>query len=341
MTWLGDETVRHLREVVDDPDLSGTKYRLVGRVGSGGMATVFEVEDTELDRHVALKILGSADVESSRAERLLNEARVLAALEHPNLVPIHDVGVLADGRVFYVMKLVRGERLDGWAVRGRPLAETLRLFSRVCEAVAFAHAHGVIHRDLKPENVLVGAFGEALVVDWGLARTATPAESDAAAASSAAPRLLTPKSTRDGEVLGTPAYMAPEQARGETGRVDARSDVYALGGVLFFLLTGRPPDHGSGRHRDGCSPRSIAASVPRRLDAVCTKALAVDPADRYPDGGELAADVGRFLDGAAVAAYHEGLLERAWRFVGRHRLVLALVAAYVVMRLLVLFGARI
>ncbi len=241
----------------------------------------------------------------SEADRLLREARVLARLEHPGLVPVHDAGVLPDGRVFYAMKLVRGRRLDRYAADGPTPADRLAVFRKICEAVAFAHANGVVHRDLKPENVMVGAFGEVLVLDWGVARRAEdPAEPG-------------------GTVLGTRAYMAPEQAEGRTEQVDARADVYALGAILQGLLSA-PPE-----------PR---ASFARALSAVSDKAMARERDDRYPSVEDLSADVRRLLDGDAPIAYREGLLERAGRFYRRYRTPILLILAYLVMRaLLILF----
>ena len=172
MSGLSDAALRHLREISDQPDLTGTPYALVETLGRGGMGAVYLAHDSRLDREVALKVVqlpeGKGDL-----DRLLLEARVLAQLEHPGIVPVHDAGVLPDGRAFYVMKHVRGYGLDEYA-RTAPLPERLRAFERICEAVAFAHAHGVIHRDLKPENVMVGPFGEVLVMDWGVAKVRRP-----------------------------------------------------------------------------------------------------------------------------------------------------------------------
>jgi serine/threonine protein kinase len=193
--------VERLRQAAGWPDLTATKYEVIEELARGGMGTIYRARDRELEREVALKVPHEGSGQ---------EARTLAQLEHPGIVPVHDVGTLPDGRRFYVMKLVRGRRLDQWAP-GQPPAERLRLFEKICEAVAFAHAHGVIHLDLKPANIMVGEFGEVLVMDWGIARVAG----------------------REHRVTaGTPGYMAPEQERGEGGEA---SDVYALGAILRFL----------------------------------------------------------------------------------------------------------
>ncbi len=356
---LTDDVLDHLRAVADLPDLTGTKYRLLATLGRGGMGTVYRAEDTGLGREVALKVLADPDPAGDLSARLLAEARLLARLEHPNIVPVHDVGTLLDGRVFYAMKLVRGRRLDAWRGDAPGRAPLLRLFRRVCEAVAFAHENGVIHRDLKPENIMVGPFGEALVMDWGVAKAlpagpgATPATGSAAAPPTggeepAGPAQEPPGATAHGVVLGTPAYMAPEQARGETGGLDARTDVYALGAILYYLLAGRPPF-------DPVPPaevlrrvldetprplRQIDPGIPRPLAAICERAMARGLTDRYPTVLELADEVDRFLDGLPVRAHRETPLERAGRVLGRHRVLAYLVLAYLVMRVIVLFLAE-
>jgi serine/threonine protein kinase len=207
MTWLADDAVARLRAIADEPDFSATRYRLVHELARGGMGVIYEAEDLELQRRVAIKVLATELASRDAAERMRAEARVIARLEHPGIVPLHDAGTLPDGRVFYVMKLVRG----------RTLAESdnLRVFLRVCEAVAFAHARGVIHCDLKPSNVMVGEFGEVLVMDWGVA-----------------------KSIGEEAVAGTRGFMPPEQERGEA--LDAAADVFALGSMLRMMATAPP-----------------------------------------------------------------------------------------------------
>jgi serine/threonine protein kinase len=302
MTRLDDGALARLRAAAGEPDLSGTKYRLAGVAGAGGMGTVYVVEDTELQRRVALKVL---DVPDAGIEaRLRREAQVLARLEHPGIVPVHDVGALPDGRAFYTMKWVQGDRLDRHLARGPvPLAERLRLFLRIADPVAFAHAQGVLHRDLKPENVMVGAFGEVLVMDWGLAKLGAGASGGAG-------------STGESSVLGTPGFMSPEQRDGGSAHVDGRADVYSLGALLLWMA---------------------GDDAPRPLQAVCRKAMAEVRGDRYPDVPSLSSDVTRYLDGAAVSAYPESLVRRAMRVAKRHRTALGIVAAYLAVRALIFF----
>jgi serine/threonine protein kinase len=274
---------------------------------------------------VAIKVLDLPDPSGDLTERLRREARVLALLEHPGIVPVHDVGSLPDGRPFYSMKLVRGERLDESAARLATLPERLRLFLRVCEPIAFAHSRGVVHRDLKPGNVMVGPFGEVLVLDWGIARLLVdgePRSADAGAPRGAgqAPEALREERTAAGTVLGTPGFMAPEQERGDED-VDHRADVFALGTLLETLAGG-------------------VSGANRRLAAIVAKATAARPQERYADVSALSADVTRLLDGEPVSAYRERPWERAARFASRHRVALLLLATYLAARALVLLVYR-
>jgi serine/threonine-protein kinase len=248
----------------------------------------------------------------------MREAQILASLEHPGIVPVHDVGALGDGRLFYVMKRVRGERFDDF-VRGQHThAELLRAFLQVCDAVAFAHASGVIHRDLKPQNVMLGAFGEVLVLDWGVAQIRGASDQSGSASATAA---------------GTPGYMAPEQAQGSA---DERADVFGLGGVLYFLITGEHPPAGS-----EASNQWSATDTPAALRAICQRARALEAPHRYQTVGALAADVANYLDARPVAAHAEGILERGRRVASRHRTAILLVLAYLVMRIaFLLFAGR-
>ena len=304
MIRLDDARLERLRESLRTPDLAGTRYELLGVAGTGGTGTVYVVRDGELGRRVALKVLDVED--EDLGARLRREAGVLAQLEHPGIVPVHEVGTLADGRLFYTMKLVDGERLDRHVAPGLSIAERLRLFLRVADAVGFAHARGVVHRDLKPANIMVGPFGEVLVLDWGLAKRVG---SDAGP-----PRR---GETGSGAVLGTPGFMAPEQEAGGSAAVDARADIYSLGAILESLLPSPGPS-------------------PAALRAVAAKAKAAEPRDRYPDVAALAGDVTRFLDGERVSVVAESLLGRARRLAFRHRLALGILGAYVLGRSIML-----
>ena len=345
---LSDAAVTRLRALGRWPEFESGRYAVVEEIGRGGMGTVYLALDEELGREVAIKIpnaLASASLE----RRLRNEARVLARLEHPGIVPIHDAGRLADGRLFYVMKRVRGRTL-GDHLRDNPdLNERLRLFERICEPVAFAHAQGFIHRDLTPGNVMVGAFGEVMVMDWGVAKTVGSRQSavDSHSLQSESPvpvdsRQESPvpvdsasnsaPKTDAGTVVGTAGFMAPEQARGDVQELDARADVYGLGAILFLLLTDRVPEGDpAGRLRN--------AGISRPLAAICARALASEPAQRYPSVTALADDVARFRDNRKVDAYAETAVDRLGRFCRTHRTAILLVLAYIVMRAAVAFFA--
>jgi serine/threonine protein kinase len=284
------------------------------------MGTVYRARDVELGRDVALKVVRDDVLSSATAERLLREARALARLEHPGIVPVHDVGRLPDGRAYYAMKLVRGERLDERLKHGVTLGEVVRLFARISEAIAFAHANDVIHRDLKPQNVMVGAFGEVLVLDWGIAKMKSEvrvpsSEEDAGTE----PRVRSDADTAEGTVAGTPGYMAPEQLAGRVSEIDTRTDIYALGAILRDLV--------------GALPKAPA----RPLQSIVARAMAPVAAERYASVRELADDVAWFADGLPVSAHREGFLERSRRIARRHRTAITLVLAYLVMRVALLF----
>jgi len=301
MKWLSDDKLDHLLDIV------GTRYVCVEELGRGGMGTVYLAEDRELDRLVAIKVLNTLDVTDDLRQRMMREAQVIARLEHPGIVPVHDAGTLPDGRIFYAMKYVRGSRLDEYAAQGASLRDRLRKFQAVCDAVAFAHAHGVIHRDLKPQNIMIGPYSEVLVMDWGVAKIRDD------------PRQTAVFNTSDGTVIGTRNYMSPEQARGEV-EIDERADVYSLGAVLKFLLTDQ--------------------KVSKPAKAIYLKAMAQTPADRYASASELSTDIGRLLDAEPVSAYRENALEKAGRWVGKNRFLVLLVLAYLLMRIFLIFMSR-
>jgi len=330
MKSLSDRVVARLQADMRLPDLSGTRYNLLRHLACGGMGSVWLAEDTVLKRRVALKVLDLADPADNLDVRLLREARILAGLEHPGIVPVHDAGTLADGRAFCCMKYVEGQTLTQH-VATLNLPDRLRLLERIAEPLDFAHARGFIHRDLKPDNVMIGAFGEVLVMDWGLAKVGvTSLEAGEPEISTAVqPTQNSLPVTGQGSVLGTRGYMSPEQARGDI-EVDHRTDIFSLGAILTFMLTGSAP---------GELP-AASGSVPRPLRAICAKAMAVDPDARYRSAREMTADITQYLNGEPVSAYPEGLLERSRRVFTRHRTAVVLVAVYLIIRVLFILFAR-
>ena len=320
MKWLSDQVVDHLRNAIELPDLSGTRYRALRELGRGGMGSVWLVEDTTLNRQVALKIVDAAFGKGTLVDRLLREAEILASLEHPGIVPVHDAGTLTDGSVFYCMKYVQGQTLNHHVSKLRSISEQLRLIQRLAEPLAFAHSKGVLHRDLKPANIMIGPFGEVLVMDWGLAKRGS-VESNSGSNSSPA----SPNSGQTTGIVGTVGFMAPEQARGEPA--DERSDIFSLGAVMAFVLNGGPTTEGQ-------------APVPRPLQAICAKAMADDPSARYQNVGQLAFDIARFLEQSPVNAYRESIVDRIRRLTHRHGTAIVLVLAYLLMRILFIIFAR-
>jgi serine/threonine-protein kinase len=335
------------------------RYRILRHHASGGLGRVYVAYDEELNREVALKEIHTryGHLADCRA-RFLLEAEVTGRLEHPGIVPVYGLGKYEDGLPYYAMRFIQGESLKDaiqnyhqtrspdTGQRMLALRHLLGVFLAVCQAVRYAHSRGVVHRDLKPENVMLGKFGETLVVDWGLAKSLGPlpdASTISGAETADGPLRLEPEGvplvTRAGTVLGTPGYMSPEQADGMLSELSAASDVYSLGATLYTILTGRPPmtaetpagAPGGGSNASFPSPRAVDRRVPRALEAVCLKAMALLPRDRYPGPGELAADVNRWLADEPVAAYREPLSVRTGRWVRKHPArVASLIAATLV-----------
>jgi eukaryotic-like serine/threonine-protein kinase len=274
------------------------RYVLEREIGRGGMGRVFLGRDLRLGRPVAMKVL--LEPSAARAQRFEREVRLAARLQHPGIVAVYDSGFWPTGEPYLVMRLVLGRSLARALEESETLADRLALLPNLiaaADAVAYAHDQGVVHRDLKPSNIIVGAFGETVVVDWGLARDLGSGDSEGEGDAG---------TTEAGTVLGTPGYMAPEQAAGLP--VDARADVYALGALLAHVLTGEPPRPEPAR----------AARGPADLLAIAAKALAADPKARYPTAFELADDLKRFQTAELVAARPYSLATRSLRWSTRH-----------------------
>jgi tRNA A-37 threonylcarbamoyl transferase component Bud32 len=339
-------------QAVGTPTAAGLRFRILRPHAKGGLGHVSVALDQELRREVALKEIQDqyADDPESRA-RFLREAEVTGGLEHPGVVPVYGLGTYADGRPFYAMRFIRGDSLKeaigrfhkadvpGRAVGERALAfrRLLGRFVDVCNAVAYAHSRGVLHRDLKPGNVMLGPYGETLVVDWGLAKTVGRPDGEAASPEG----TLRPASATDsaptqaGAALGTPPFMSPEQAAGRLDQLGPASDVYSLGATLYCLLTGRAPfergDVGEvlQKVQKGAfpPPRQVKRAVPAALEAICLKAMALRPEDRYAAARALADDIEHWLADEPVAAYREAWAARAGRWMRRHKPAVAGMAA--------------
>jgi eukaryotic-like serine/threonine-protein kinase len=300
------------------PPSAPSRFSLGHELGRGGMGSVYAAHDTVLGREVAIK---HALADDAGALRLFErEAKITAQLEHPSIVPVHDAGRDDDGRPYYVMRRLDGEPLADRVARAPDVEARLGLVPHVLAAVdaaAFAHARGVIHRDIKPWNILLGDYGETVLIDWGLARRLDDKEADEVFATQA---------------VGTPGYMAPEQVRGEA--IDTRADVYALGATLLHVLIGKAtvdttPTEWMAEAALGPAPPidKLDPEVPVELVAIVTKAMAPKPSDRYADAVEMAADLRAFLTGKLVAAHRYTTGQRIARFVRRHRVAVATATA--------------
>jgi serine/threonine protein kinase len=321
------------------------RFRVLRPHARGGLGAVFVALDLELNREVALKqILGThADDPISRA-RFLLEAEVTGGLEHPGIVPVYGMGRYTDGRPYYAMRFICGdgfnEAIDQFHAdedlknnpgrRSLAFRTLLRRFVDVCNAVQYAHSRGVLHRDIKPANIIVGKYGETLVVDWGLAKPTGRTDPGAGELHLSPSSSSGSAETLPGSTLGTPAYMSPEQASGDLDALGPRSDVYSLGATLYSLLTGRQPFEGKAleilpRVRQGefPSPRQVASQIDPALEAVCLKAMALKPDDRYENCKALADEVERWMADEPVTAWREPLSRRMQRWARRNRTPMA------------------
>lgn len=317
-----DPGKRYARRLADGP-VFVDRFELINELGDGSFGYVFKARDTELDRIVALKVQRAGEMATEEdVARFLREARSVAQLSHAGIVSLYESGQTEDGVCYLVTEYIEGQTLEEWE-RGRApnWREVARQVAELAEALDYAHTHGVVHRDIKPSNILIDRDGRPHVMDFGLARRDT---GDATL-------------TSDGRIMGTPAYMSPEQARGDSHAVDARTDIYSLGVVLFEMLTGDRPFLGNRRmlllqvlDDEPRPPRQLDDTIPRDLETICLKAMSKSPGRRYQSAKELADDLRRHLNGEPVHARPVGGLERLWRWTCRYPLATSLFVALLI-----------
>jgi eukaryotic-like serine/threonine-protein kinase len=353
------------------------KYEYLGEIAQGGMGRVVAVKDRSLRRRVAMKLLISPNGQVNRQQvnRLLAEAQTTGQLEHPNIVPIHEVGIYQDDKYYFTMKLVKGTTLKDIfgqihkqgdsADEKYSLPRLLAIFQQIANGLAFAHSRGVIHRDLKPDNIMIGEFGEVLIMDWGIAKlvgqNAEPKTTAAAEGDNSFAKHFDSidSQEKDGTVVGTVAgtagYMSPEQARGEIDKLDARTDIFSLGAMLYEMLAGSPPyNQPKGKERLKAAANEVPVEspitrlrktnssrrIPREVAAIAMKAIAAKTDARYQSAQEFFNDIQRYLEGRSVAACPDSLMQVAAKWMKRNRVLVRSVAAVVLAVALAVFGVR-
>ncbi len=370
---IGTPWIEDLHRFLPPAVLRDRKYDISGISAQGGMGLILDATEAPIRRKVAMKVM-KQEGSHENLGRFIEEAQITGSLEHPNIIPVHELGVDENDQVFYTMKFVQGVTLrevldklhlrDADTVARFPLRRLLNIFLRACDAVAFAHSKGVIHRDLKPENIMLGDFGEVLVMDWGLAKwLGKKEELTRTGTSKISVGAGTPTDGRTlaGTIIGTPHFMSPEQANSELDKVDTRSDIYALGGILFNILTLRTPVTGSSSEemlenaRTGAIPSASSFNIPHirkshgvlalphcpgqrvpdSLSAVAMKALAKKQEDRYQSATELKNEVDAWLGGFATSAERAGMLKHLILLLMRHKtLTLSILGSVLVMVLI-------
>jgi serine/threonine protein kinase len=315
------QTARGVRHAVEpSPRRQLGKFELLEELGVGSFGRVYRARDSQLGRTVAIKLLRAGEFASrDEVDRFLREARSAAQLQHQGIVAVYDTGQTEDGSCYIVEEFVEGQTLAAMMGRQRfDFRTSAALIAEVATALEFAHRRGVVHRDMKPSNLMLDAAGRPHVMDFGLAKLDTD---DA-------------PMTEEGQVLGTPAYMSPEQARGEIGQIDARTDIYGLGVMLYELLTGERPFRGNRRmlllqvlQDEPRPPRTLNDKIPGDLETICLKAMAKLPSRRYRTAGEMADDLHRWLQGEPIQARPVSRTERLWRWCRRNPLAVGLLLA--------------
>lgn len=335
--------------------VSHERFRIIKTYAQGGLGVVSLAHDIELDRTVAVKEMRIGRPSDDDIQRFLLEARLTGQLDHPGIPPVYALGYFEDGRPFYAMRLVDGVTLraaikefhgkypppDMSRQRSMQLRQLLGAIVSVCNTLRFAHSKGVLHRDIKPSNIMLGEYGETLLMDWGLAKSqkqSTPYSEVEAKAHQQRKRLEDPEDTGTGSVMGTPHYMSPEQAVGDVESINQRSEVYSVGATLYSVLTGKPPFNGHTRDEilakvrrgEFLPPRAVDARVPPELNAICLKAMALERGDRYAGPGELATDIEHWLADESVSCYREPFSRRCQRWIKAHQVWVAGLAVLLV-----------
>jgi len=362
-------------EGLQPPD--GQRYQRGKEIAKGGMGAILSAKDLNIRRNVAMKVLlEPSQASKAKVQRFIHEAQITGQLEHPSIVPLHDLGTDAEGKVFYTMKYVEGDTLkdilqkikdaDKKAIKDFPLSRLLNIFMRVCDAIAFAHSKNVIHRDLKPDNIMIGEYGEVLVLDWGLAKVLSDQDKELPKRQESKElpegiheivdsiRMDTDQvmKTMDGDIMGTPGYMAPEQAKGEIDDLNERTDIYALGAILYTILTLRPPLEGNNVNQlllktvsgEIKKPTTYnqgkvelvhcpASRIPDALSAVAMRALATEQSGRYPSVEDLQKDIEAYQGGFLTSVEDAGIGKQIKLFIKRNKV--ASVAALLIGVLLV------